>query len=68
MNMSGECMLLGFCLVTTKIWNDGLKPPQHVTALGSWIDHVIALRSRKDRVIALRQISATAQCSFYTRR
>ena len=20
--MSGECMLLGFCLVTTKIWSD----------------------------------------------
>ena len=22
--MSGECMLLSFCLVTTKIWSDGL--------------------------------------------
>ena len=24
--MSGECMLLGFCLVTTKIWSDGKAP------------------------------------------
>ena len=39
-----------------------LKPPQHVTALRSWIDHVIALRSWVDRVIALRQICITAQC------
>ena len=37
-----------------------LKPPQHVTALGSWIDRVIALRSQMDHVIALRQISVTA--------
>ena len=40
-----------------------LKPPRHVTALGSWIDRVTALRSQKDHVIALRQISVTAQ--FY---
>ena len=39
-----------------------LKPPRHVTALGSWTDRVIALRSQTDRVIALRQISVTAQC------
>ena len=32
-----------------------LKPPRHVTALGSWTDCVIA-----HRVIALRQISVTA--------
>ena len=37
-----------------------LKPPQHVTALGSWTDCVVALKSRADRVIALRQISVTA--------
>ena len=37
-----------------------LKPPRHVTALGSWTDCVIALMSRVDRVIALRQISVTA--------
>ena len=37
-----------------------LKPPRHVTALGSWTDRVIALRSQTDRVIALRQISVTA--------
>ena len=44
-------MLLGFCLVTTKIWSDGhLGPPWRVTAL----------RSRTDRVIALKQISVTA--------
>ena len=36
-----------------------LKPPWHVTALGSWTDCVIALRSQIDRVIALRQISVT---------
>ena len=36
-----------------------LKPPRHVTALGSWTDCVIALRSQMDRVIALRQISVT---------
>ena len=32
-----------------------LKPPQRVTALGSWTDRVTALRSRTDHVIALRQ-------------
>ena len=37
-----------------------LKPPQCVTALGSWTDRVIALRSRTDPVIALRKISVTA--------
>ena len=37
-----------------------LKPPQRVTALGSWTDHVIALRSRTDHVIARREISVTA--------
>ena len=37
-----------------------LKPPQRVTALGSWTDRVIALRSRTDCVIALRWISVTA--------
>ena len=39
-----------------------LKPPQHVTALGSWTDHVIALRSQTNCVIAFRQISVTVQC------
>ena len=39
-----------------------LKPPQRVTALGSWTDHVIALRSRTDHVIAVRRICVTAQC------
>ena len=29
MEMSGECMLLGFCLLTTKIWSDG-----HLSPLG----------------------------------
>ena len=37
-----------------------LKPPRHVTVLGSWTDRVIALRSWTDHVIALRQISVTA--------
>ena len=39
-----------------------IKPPQRVTALGSWTDLIIGLRSRMDRVIALRQISVAAQC------
>ena len=61
-------MLLGFCLVTTKIWSEGLiRPHRHVTALGSWTDCVIALRSQMDHVIALRQISVTASVTalFY---
>ena len=59
--VSNECMLLGSLSCHNKDlewWT--LKPPWHVTALGSWIDRVIALRSRKDHVIALRQISVTA--------
>ena len=48
--MSGECMRLGFRLITTKIWSDGQQSPRHITALRSWTD----------RVIALRQISVTA--------
>ena len=61
--MSRECMFLGSLSRHNKDleWQT-LKPPRHVTALGSWIDRVIALRSRKDHVIALRQISVTAQC------
>ena len=39
-----------------------IKPPQSVTALGSWTDLIIGLRSRMDHVIALRQISVTVQC------
>ena len=39
-----------------------IKPPQRVTALGSWTDFIIGLRSRTDHVIALRQISITVQC------
>ena len=39
-----------------------IKPPQRVTALGSWTDLIIGLRSRTDHVIALRQISITVQC------
>ena len=58
--LSGECMFLGFCLITTKIWSDGHQSPRHVVALRSWTDHVTALRSRADCVIALRQISVTA--------
>ena len=59
--MSRECMFLGSLSRHNKDleWQT-LKPPRHVTALGSWIDRVIALRSRKDHVIALRQISVTA--------
>ena len=59
--MSRECMFLGSLSRHNKDleWRT-LKPPQRVTALGSWIDRVIALRSRKDHVIALRQISVTA--------
>ena len=58
--MSRECMFLGSLSRHNKDleWRT-LKPPRHVTALGSWIDRVIALRSRMDRVIALRQISVT---------
>ena len=48
--MSGECMLLGSCLVTTVIWSNGHLSPWRITALGSWTN----------RVIALRQISVTA--------
>ena len=63
MALSGECMLLSSLSRHNKDleWQK-LKPPRHVTALGSWIDCVIALRSQKDHVIALRQISVTAQC------
>ena len=59
--MSCECMFLGSLSRHNKDleWRT-LKPPQCVTALGSWIDRVIALRSQKDHVIALRQISVTA--------
>ena len=62
--LSHECMFLSSLPRHNKDleWQT-LKPPQHVTALGSWTDHVIALRSRMDHVIALRQISVTAQ--FY---
>ena len=53
----------GFCLVHNKgLESPTLKPPRHVTALGSWTDRVIALRSQTDRVIALRQISVTPLC------
>ena len=62
--LSRECMFLGSLSHHNKDlkWRT-LKPPRHVTALGSWTDRVIALRSRTDHVIALRQISVTAQ--FY---
>ena len=54
LGLSHKCMLLSFCLVTTKIWSDGLiRPHRHVTALRSWTDHVIALRSWTDCVVAL---------------
>ena len=54
LGLSRKCMLLSFCLVTTKIWSEGLiRPHQHVTALGSWTGRVIALRSWTDRVVAL---------------
>ena len=34
MNLSGECNLLDFCLISTKIGSDGLlESPRHVTAL-----------------------------------
>ena len=61
MVLSHECMFLGSLSRHNKDleWRT-LKPPQCVTALGSWIDRVIALRSQKDHVIALRQISVTA--------
>ena len=48
--MSGECIFLSSCLVTTMIWGNGHKSPQRVTVLRSWTNHVIALR----------QISVTA--------
>ena len=62
-HLSRECVLLGSLSHHNKNlewWT--LKPPQRITALGSWTDCVIALRSWKDHVIALRQISVIAQC------
>ena len=61
MGMSRECMFLGSLSHHNKDleWRT-LKPPQHVTAFGSWTDRVIALRSQTDHVIALKQISVTA--------
>ena len=49
--MSRECMFLGSLSRHNKdLERRTLKPPRHVTALGSWTN----------RVIALRQISVTA--------
>ena len=61
MGMSHECMFLCSLSHHNKDleWRT-LKPPQHVTAFGSWTDRVIALRSQMDHVIALKQISVTA--------
>ena len=65
LDMSRECMFLGFCLITTKIWSDGHQSPLGVSQLSGLEQTVLQLSGLEWTMLQLLdkpvlQLSVTA--------